>query len=127
MNEYLLLAEEKAAYEEKYIVIMAGDDLPTYLATPAGNKCVCSHEGEVVILEEGDAAKREENKQNERSSTVAWRRPRRLEKTKVRSTNVNSFNFLHQHTITRKINFIVSSVLFLNIPCPSESFVFLFS
>uniref|UniRef100_A0A0D3BRP6 Uncharacterized protein n=1 Tax=Brassica oleracea var. oleracea TaxID=109376 RepID=A0A0D3BRP6_BRAOL len=72
----------KAAYEEKYIVIMAGDDLPTYLATPAGNKCVCSHEGEVVILEEGDAAKREENKQNERSSTVAWRRPRRLEKTK---------------------------------------------
>ncbi|KAH0882891.1 hypothetical protein HID58_058987 [Brassica napus] len=86
----------KAAYEEKYIVIMAGDDLPTYLATPAGNKCVCSHEGEVVILEEGDAAKREESKQND-ETTIAWRRPRRLEKTKVRSTNVYSFNFLHQH------------------------------
>lgn len=40
---------EKAAYEEKYIVIMAGDDLPTYLATPAGNKCV-GHEGHVVVF-----------------------------------------------------------------------------
>ncbi|CAF1815410.1 unnamed protein product [Brassica napus] len=59
----------RAAYEEKYIVIMAGDDLPTYLATPAGNKCVCSHEGEVVILEEGDAAKREESKQNDETTS----------------------------------------------------------
>ncbi|KAJ4890669.1 Protein GLUTAMINE DUMPER 4 [Raphanus sativus] len=59
---------EKAAYEEKYIVIMAGDDLPTYLATPAGNKCVCSHEGE-VIFEEGDAAKREETRQNEEATS----------------------------------------------------------
>ncbi|KAG2289561.1 hypothetical protein Bca52824_049165 [Brassica carinata] len=48
---------------------MAGDDLPTYLATPAGNKCVCSHEGEVVILEEGDAAKREESKQNDETTS----------------------------------------------------------
>ncbi|CAF2049501.1 unnamed protein product [Brassica napus] len=60
---------EKATYEEKYIVIMAGDDLPTYLATPASNKCVCSHEGEVVILEEGDAAKREESKQNDEATS----------------------------------------------------------
>ncbi|KAF2589520.1 hypothetical protein F2Q70_00041357 [Brassica cretica] len=60
---------EKAAYEEKYIVIMAGDDLPTYLATPAGNKCVCSHEGEIVNFKEGDAAKREETKQNDEATS----------------------------------------------------------
>ncbi|VVB08926.1 unnamed protein product [Arabis nemorensis] len=46
---------EKAAnvaYEEKILVIMAGDDLPRFLATPVANKCMCGHEGKMVISEE---------------------------------------------------------------------------
>ncbi|XP_010525885.1 PREDICTED: protein GLUTAMINE DUMPER 4 [Tarenaya hassleriana] len=40
-----------AAYEEKVLVIMAGEDLPRFLATPA-NKGL-GHEGKMVISEDG--------------------------------------------------------------------------
>lgn len=45
---------EKTAYEEKILVIMAGDNLPRFLATPAANKCMCGHEGKMVISKEED-------------------------------------------------------------------------
>nr|BAE99741.1 hypothetical protein [Arabidopsis thaliana] len=49
------------AYEEKFLVIMAGEDLPRYLATPAMKKCTCGgHEGKVVISQEESVAKEEE-------------------------------------------------------------------
>ncbi|EOA28054.1 hypothetical protein CARUB_v10024232mg [Capsella rubella] len=52
---------ESVAYEEKILVIMAGDDLPRYLATPAMNKCMCGgHEGKVVISKEEDGGAEEE-------------------------------------------------------------------
>ncbi|CAN8229777.1 unnamed protein product [Cochlearia groenlandica] len=45
--------QAKEAYEEKFIVIMAGDDLPRFLATPAMKKCTCGdHEGKMVISQE---------------------------------------------------------------------------
>ncbi|CAN8326826.1 unnamed protein product [Cochlearia groenlandica] len=43
---------EKGAYEEKFMVIMAGENLPRFLATPAMmKKCTCGgHEGKTVII-----------------------------------------------------------------------------
>ncbi|KFK29769.1 hypothetical protein AALP_AA7G176600 [Arabis alpina] len=41
---------ENGAYEDKFLVIMAGDDLPRYLATPAMKKCTCG--GKMVISQE---------------------------------------------------------------------------
>ncbi|XP_010419322.2 PREDICTED: protein GLUTAMINE DUMPER 4-like [Camelina sativa] len=51
---------ESVAYEEKILVIMAGDDLPRFLATPAANKCMCGHEGNMVISKAEDGGTAEE-------------------------------------------------------------------
>ncbi|KAG7572087.1 hypothetical protein ISN44_As09g004840 [Arabidopsis suecica] len=53
-----------AAYEEKILVIMAGDDLPRFLATPAANKCMCGHEGNMVISKEDGIGAGEEKMGN---------------------------------------------------------------
>ncbi|ESQ46482.1 hypothetical protein EUTSA_v10000360mg [Eutrema salsugineum] len=59
-----------AAYEEKILVIMAGDDLPSFLATPAANKCVCGHEeGNMVISKEDGGGQEEKAKENEEDTT----------------------------------------------------------
>lgn len=47
-------------YEEKILVIMAGDELPRFLATPAANKCVCGYEGKMVISKEDGGCAGEE-------------------------------------------------------------------
>ncbi|CAN8284176.1 unnamed protein product [Cochlearia groenlandica] len=60
-------------YEEKILVIMAGDDLPRFLATPAANKCVCGGlEGKMVIsTEDGGVGfgEKEKVKENEESAS----------------------------------------------------------
>lgn len=65
-----------AAYEEKILVIMAGDDLPRFLATPAANKCMCGHEGKMVISKEDgvgageeEMGDREKAKENEETTS----------------------------------------------------------
>uniref|UniRef100_A0A1J3K0J4 Protein GLUTAMINE DUMPER 4 n=1 Tax=Noccaea caerulescens TaxID=107243 RepID=A0A1J3K0J4_NOCCA len=55
-----------AAYEEKILVIMAGDNLPRFLATPAANKCVCGHEGKMVITKDDGGGVDGEDKMGER-------------------------------------------------------------
>ncbi|CAA7032979.1 unnamed protein product [Microthlaspi erraticum] len=63
---------ENAAYEEKILVIMAGDNLPRFLATPAANKCVCGHEGKMVItVEDGGVVAGEEEKAKENEETTS--------------------------------------------------------
>ncbi|KAF8097562.1 hypothetical protein N665_0286s0070 [Sinapis alba] len=53
------------AYEEKFLVIMAGDNLPRFLATPAMKKCTCGvqEEGKMVISQEDNVVVVEEEKQ----------------------------------------------------------------
>lgn len=65
-----------ASHEEKILVIMAGDDLPRFLATPAANKCLCGHEGKMVIskedsggLGEEKSGEREKAKENEETTS----------------------------------------------------------
>ncbi|CAA7015278.1 unnamed protein product [Microthlaspi erraticum] len=54
------------AYEEKFLVIMAGDDLPRFLATPAMKKCTCGgHEGKMVVSQEDSVVAKEEEKMRE--------------------------------------------------------------
>ncbi|KAL1210413.1 Protein GLUTAMINE DUMPER 1 [Cardamine amara subsp. amara] len=49
------------AYEEKFLVIMAGENLPRFLATPAMKKCTCGdHEGKMVVSQEDTVAEAEE-------------------------------------------------------------------
>ncbi|CAH8360712.1 unnamed protein product [Eruca vesicaria subsp. sativa] len=51
------------AYEEKFLVIMAGENLPRFLATPTVKKCTCGvEEGKMVISQEGNAVVGEEEK-----------------------------------------------------------------
>ncbi|KAF8110867.1 hypothetical protein N665_0078s0060 [Sinapis alba] len=50
---------DKAAngvYEEKFLVIMAGENMPRFIATPAMKKCTCGgvREGKMVISKEGN-------------------------------------------------------------------------
>uniref|UniRef100_A0A1J3HLN4 Protein GLUTAMINE DUMPER 1 n=1 Tax=Noccaea caerulescens TaxID=107243 RepID=A0A1J3HLN4_NOCCA len=59
------------AYEEKFLVIMAGDDLPRFLATPAMKKCTCgSHEGKMVTSQEDSVVAEEEEKMREGEEKV---------------------------------------------------------
>lgn len=57
---------DKAAngsYEDKFLVIMAGDELPRFLATPAMKKCTCG--GKMVISQEDIVAEEEEKMREE--------------------------------------------------------------
>ncbi|XP_010447537.1 PREDICTED: protein GLUTAMINE DUMPER 1-like [Camelina sativa] len=59
------------AYEEKVLVIMAGEDLPRFIATPAMKTCTCGgHEGEMVISKEGSVVTDEEEKMREGEEKV---------------------------------------------------------
>ncbi|KAJ4899112.1 Protein GLUTAMINE DUMPER 1 [Raphanus sativus] len=52
------------AYEEKFLVIMAGENLPRYLATPTVKKCTCGvQEGKMVISQEDNVVVAEEEKE----------------------------------------------------------------
>ncbi|ESQ54017.1 hypothetical protein EUTSA_v10026865mg [Eutrema salsugineum] len=49
------------AYEDNFLVIMAGEDLPRFLATPAMKKCTCGgQEGKMVISQEDSVGEEEE-------------------------------------------------------------------
>ncbi|EOA15643.1 hypothetical protein CARUB_v10005898mg [Capsella rubella] len=59
------------AYEEKFLVIMAGEDLPRFIATPAMKKCTCGgHEGKMVISQEGSVVTEEDEKIKEGEDKV---------------------------------------------------------
>lgn len=52
------------AYEEKFLVIMAGENLPRYLATPTVKKCTCGvQEGKMVISQEDNVVAEEEEEE----------------------------------------------------------------
>ncbi|CAN8273298.1 unnamed protein product [Cochlearia groenlandica] len=58
---------ENGGYDEKFIVIMAGDDLPRFLATPAMKMCTCgNHEGKTVISQENSVVQEEKEKTREK-------------------------------------------------------------
>ncbi|KAJ4913659.1 Protein GLUTAMINE DUMPER 1 [Raphanus sativus] len=65
---------DKAAnggYEEKFLVIMAGDNMPRFIATPAMKKCTCGvHEGKMVVSQEDNAVADEEKKIGENEAKV---------------------------------------------------------
>ncbi|CAH8328332.1 unnamed protein product [Eruca vesicaria subsp. sativa] len=51
------------AYEEKFLVIMAGENMPRFIATPAMKKCTCgANEGKMVVSLEDSVVVGEEKK-----------------------------------------------------------------
>ncbi|KAG2243231.1 hypothetical protein Bca52824_094929 [Brassica carinata] len=59
------------AYEEKFLVIMAGENMPRFIATPAMKKCTCGvHEGRMVVSQEDNAVVGEEKKMGENEEKV---------------------------------------------------------
>lgn len=68
------IGKAKIVYQEKFVVIMAGDVNPTCLATPTANYCKASSLGGDCVgksenMEEGE--KTEKEKQLEQSTTAA--------------------------------------------------------
>ncbi|KAG2244273.1 hypothetical protein Bca4012_015505 [Brassica carinata] len=59
------------AYEEKFLVIMAGENLPRYLATPTVKKCTCGvQEGKMVISQKDNVVADEEEQMGEGGEKV---------------------------------------------------------
>ncbi|KAF2542085.1 hypothetical protein F2Q68_00029090 [Brassica cretica] len=62
---------ENGTYEEKFLVIMAGENMPRFIATPAMKKCTCgAHEGKMVVSQEDNVVAGEEKKSGENEEKV---------------------------------------------------------
>ncbi|KAI9118560.1 hypothetical protein K1719_010892 [Acacia pycnantha] len=63
------VAESVHAYEQKILVIMAGDEQPTFLATPVCAKCSSLGEGFEEAFQEGDDENRENSQKTDKATS----------------------------------------------------------